>query len=102
MSHDEKSSIGNVLSPLELEPAFQATRNRPRVVLAVSGGAVQWIVGDREDVDILVVDYDVQGCDIEELPHDKDGEPFHPITGPESVNPELVNDLFKRVKDVYG
>ena len=81
----------------------QSTRNRSRVVITISGGAVQGVIADSEEVDVLIKDYDVENHDGREtLPRDANGDEFNAITGPEAVDPALVNETFGQVRKVYG
>lgn len=72
---------------------------KTRVVVTVSGGVVQATVASRDDVEIIVIDYDIQGVPMNE-PHnycvDRQGEVFVPSFGPNHINPQDVDDIWQR------
>ena len=51
---------------------------RPRMVIGLEGGLVQWVMVDGEYMDALVVDYDSEGAEESEIvmvPQDGEGIP---------------------------
>lgn len=95
--------LANIAKLERLLPTEGSGMSRAQVVVIVRGGNVQGIVGDREDVDILIQDFDVENEDHGgTLPRDAQGDEFNAITGPDTVDPEYVAQTFRQVKDVYG
>lgn len=38
-----------------------------RLVIGVHGGLVQWVCGDATDIEVIVMDFDVEGAEEDEL-----------------------------------
>lgn len=72
-----------------------------RVVLVVEGGVVQNILADRATVDVLVKDYDTEGCDPDDkqVYTDDEGGRFGARIGPDQIDAAEVEKCFAQLDD---
>ena len=63
-----------------------------KVVITIEGGLVQQIVADREDVKVMVLDYDTEGGDPERI-KEFEGDGVYLYHGVDDVDQERVNEI---------
>lgn len=71
-----------------------ATESR-RVVLTIRRGALESLITNCKDVEVLVIDQDTEGMDDRELSHDVDGNPFCALETCGRFDPVAVEQAFR-------
>lgn len=70
---------------------------RPRVTITVEGGVIQAVEADAP-VDVLVVDYDSEGCSEEDIRRVGNGDALV-AAWPAHVNPDNIARIFREAGD---
>lgn len=79
MHHEDSYSFCNHVSVFQiLHQGLNTMKTRkPKAVVFVSGGVVQDIVMNDPNMEVILVDYDTDGCDPSKLKKDRDGKTCH-------------------------
>jgi len=63
-----------------------------RVVITMEGGLIQHIMADTEDVQVMVLDFDIDGGDVERI-KEFEGNPVYIMQGVDDVDPDRVDAI---------
>jgi hypothetical protein len=66
-----------------------------KVVVIIEGGVVQSVIVNDENIDVVVIDYDVDGCDQDDIVTTHNGDDAYVHSGfPKDVDPDSVDKFF--------
>jgi len=63
-----------------------------RVVITMEGGLIQLVMADKEDVQVMVLDFDTEGGDDEPI-KEFEGNPVYVFQGVDDVDPARVDEI---------
>jgi len=63
-----------------------------RVVITMDGGLIQHVMADQEGVEVMVLDFDIEGGDDERI-KEFEGNPVYVFQGVDDVDQERVNEI---------
>lgn len=70
--------------------------SKPRIVIAVEGGVITSVISDTEGVEVMILDYDIEGTDEEDLTEDTLGNKVYLYGGTEmEYDPNWVGNEFR-------
>lgn len=72
-----------------------------RVVITVEEGLICHIMADSEDIQVIVLDYDILGVDDDRI-KEFEGSPVYIMQGVDEVNPARVEEITKTLFDLRG
>ena len=85
----------------ELREAISEANKIPRIVITLEGGLVQTVMSDTESMEALVVDYDTDDADEDELFINPDGDKAYGHKEEVAVMPDRVEAFFMSYEDDF-